>query len=254
MGAIYSDLAGASVFITGGGSGIGAALTRAFAAQGARVAFVGRSDYAAFAAEVGETAAHPPLFLRCDVTDTSALRAAMDTAAEAHGPISTLVVNAADDMRRDADEVDVAFWDASHAVNLRHYFFAAQAAAPGMKARGAGSMILFSSISYMIGGAGMAPYVAANAGIMGLTRALAREWGPDRIRVNAVAPGWVLTEKQLDKWATPEAVERFREDQCLKEMLVPEDVAGTVLFLASDASRMMTSQVLAIDAGRAMTG
>lgn len=252
--ATFPDLRGASVFITGGGSGIGAALTRAFAAQGAKVAFIGRSDYAEFASQVAKEALHPPLFIQGDVTDTDVLRTAITRAADAHGPVTTLVANAADDMRRPAADIDVAFWDEQHAVNLRHYFFAAQCCAPMMKAQGAGSMILFSSITYLMGAAGMAPYVSANAGIMGLTRALAREWGPDGIRVNAVAPGWVLTERQLEKWATDESLEAFRGKQCLRELMRPEDMAGTVLFLASNLSRMMTSQVLTVDAGVAVTG
>ncbi len=252
--ATFPDLAGASVFITGGGSGIGAALTQAFVAQGARVAFVGRSDYTEFADLLALDAAHPPMFIQCDVTDTPALHAAMDAAAAAHGPITRLVANAANDMRRDAAEIDVAFWDDQMAVNLRHYFFAAQRAAPMMQAAGGGSMILFSSISYLMGADRMAPYVAANAGIMGLTRSLAREWGPDRIRVNAIAPGWVMTERQKQDWATDEAVEGHRAAQCLKDLIQPEDMAGTVLFLASDLARMMTGQVVTVDAGRVMVG
>lgn len=252
MTATYADLAGASVFITGGGSGIGAALTEGFLAQGARVAFVGRSDYTDFAAALGAKQGNTPLFIQCDVTDTDALHAAMDRAAAANGPITVQVNNAADDMRYDSADVTPAIWDNQIAVNLKHYFFACQKAASGMT--DGGSIINFSSISYMMGGAGYAPYIAANAGITGLTRSLAREYGPRGIRVNAIAPGWVLTEKQLAKWATPEGLENHLAGQCLKTHLVADDIVGAVLFLASDASRMMTSQVMVVDGGLVSTG
>lgn len=252
MPATFHDLKDASVFITGGGSGIGAALTDGFLAQGARVAFVGRSDYSDFAAEMGAKHGTAPLFVQADITDTAALTAAMDSAAKAHGPITTLVNNAANDMRYDALKVTEQIWDSQMAVNLKAYFFACQHAARGM-ANG-GSIINFSSISYMFGAPNMAPYVSANAGITGLTRSLAREWGPAGIRVNAVAPGWVLTDKQLDMWATDESLAAFKDRQCLKTMMKPEDMVGTVLFLASDVSAMMTSQVLVTDAGAVVTG
>ena len=254
MLAAYSDLNGASVFITGGGSGIGAALTEGFVAQGARVAFADIIDASALCADLEARYGTAPLALRCDITDTAALCAAMEEAAAVHGPIRVLVNNAADDLRQDALKVTPADWDKSHDLNLKPYFFACQAAAPGMIAAGGGSIINFSSTSYMIGSPDMAPYVSANAGIMGLTRALAREWGPHRIRVNSVAPGWVMTDKQKAKWVTPEAIAAFMPRQCLQEMMQPEDVVGGVLFLASDASRMMTSQMLTIDAGLAVTG
>lgn len=252
--ATFADLEGASVFITGGGSGIGAALTKGFLQQGAQVAFVGRSDYAGFVDQMEAETGRRPLFIQCDVTDIEALKSAMDQAAQAQGAITTLVNNAADDMRHEALKVTPDIWAEQQAVNLTPYFFACQHAAPGMQAKGGGSIINFSSISYLMGMAGMAPYVTANAGIMGMTRALAREWGPDRIRVNAIAPGWVLTDKQMDKWASPEALERHKGIQCLKDMMAPDDIVGTVLFLASDLSRMMTSQVLTIDAGVVVTG
>ncbi len=178
----------------------------------------------------------------------------MDDAAAAHGPIAVLVNGAANDQRMAAADVDVATWDDMIAVNLRHYFFASQKAYPAMAAAGGGSIVNFSSISYMIGSDGMNPYVTANAGILGMTRALAREWGPTGVRVNAIAPGWVLTEKQLDKWATPEALSAFLDRQCLKEHLVPQDIVGTVLFLASRTSRMLTGQTIVVDGGVAVTG
>lgn len=250
----FDDLFGRSVFITGGGAGIGAALTEAFVAQGARVAFVQRSDATAFCDEVAARHGIRPLFLRCDITDSTALQAAIGTAGEAHGSVQVLVNNAANDQRHRAEDLDEAGWNASLAVNLSAYFFAIQAVVSQMRAAGGGSVINFSSIAYMMGNAGYPAYVTANAGITGMTRALAREFGPDGIRVNALAPGWVLTERQRRLWATPEDLEAHLRKQCLKEHLTPEDITGGTLFLASDASRMMTGQVMVIDGGVVVTG
>lgn len=250
----FHDLDGASVFVTGGGSGIGAALTEAFLRQGARVAFVQRSDAGAFVARMAEQTGNRPLFLPCDITDTAALRGAVSAAAEAHGPVAVLVNNAADDTRHATLEVREADWDATLAVNLRAYFFAAQAVIPGMRTAGGGRIVNFSSISYMMGNAGYPGYVAANAGITGLTRGLAREFGRDGIRVNALAPGWVMTERQQRLWVTEAGLEAYLQRQCLRDPLQPEDMVGGCLFLASDASRMMTGQVLVIDAGVVVTG
>lgn len=252
--ATFHDLAGQSVFITGGGSGIGAALTEGFLAQGARVAFVQRSDASGLAVELGERHGAAPLFLRCDVTDVEGLRAAMTRAAEAHGPVTVLVNNAADDARHPVESYTVEEWDRAQAVNLRPHFFTAQAALPGMRAAGGGAIVNFSSISYMMGAAGYLAYMSAKAAITGLTRGLAREFGPDNIRVNALMPGWVLTQKQLDKWATPEDLAAHLARQCLKEHLVERDIVDTTLFLASKASRMMTGQALVVDGGVVVTG
>ncbi|WP_284163670.1 SDR family oxidoreductase [Frigidibacter sp. SD6-1] len=254
LSACFPDLEGASVFITGGGSGIGASLTEGFLRQGAKVAFVQRSDSAAFCDEMEAATGNRPLFIRCDITDTGALKAAVDQAAEAHGPVRVLVNNAANDKRHDVMEVDEAFWGWSMAINLKAYFFAIQAVVPGMKALGGGSIINFSSISYMMGNAGYTLYTTANSGINGMTRSLAREFGPDRIRVNALAPGWVLTQKQKDLWVTPEGLAKHLDRQCLKDTLGPEDVVGGTLFLASDISKMMTGQALVIDGGVVVTG
>ena len=250
----YPDLQGASVFITGGGSGIGASLTEGFLRQGARVAFVQRSDSTAFCDQMEAETGTRPLFIPCDITDTAKLKAATEQAAAAHGPITVLVNNAANDKRHDTLDVTEEFWDWSQAINLKSYFFCCQAVLPGMKAAGHGSIINFSSVSYMMGNAGYPSYATANAGITGMTRALAREFGPDKIRVNALAPGWVLTDRQLDKWATPEALAQHLERQCLKDHLKPKDIVDATLFLASDASRMMTGQLMAVDGGVVSTG
>lgn len=250
----FPDLKGQSVFVTGGGSGIGAALTEGFLRQGCKVAFCQRSDATAFCDAMEAKTANRPLFLPCDLTLVDQLQLTLSTAARVHGPITVLVNNAADDKRVDTAKIDEAFWDWSMAINLRSYFFAAQAVLAGMKAAGGGSIINFSSISYMMADTGYVPYITANAGITGMTRTLAREFGPDRIRVNALAPGWVLTQKQKELWVTPEALAAHVARQCLKDTLDPEDIVGGVLFLASKASRMMTGQAMVIDGGVVVTG
>ncbi|MBT0957791.1 SDR family oxidoreductase [Alphaproteobacteria bacterium KMM 3653] len=252
--AIFPDLKGASIFITGGGSGIGAALTEGFLAQGAKVAFIGRSDASEFAAEMGEKYGNAPLFIQGDITDMAQLTGALEQAQAAHGPVTALVNNAANDKRHSAEEVTEDFWDWMIAINLKAYFFACQAVLPQMRAAGFGSIINFSSISYMMGNAGYPIYTTSNSGINGMTRSLAREFGPDHIRVNALAPGWVLTDKQKEMWVTPEALEGHMERQCLPDTLDPEDIVGGVLFLASKSSRMMTGQALVIDGGVVVTG
>lgn len=254
MTATFHDLHGKSVYITGGGSGIGAAITDGFMAQGAQVAFIGRSDASAFVTEMEAKHGRAPLFLQGDITDTAHLHTTINKAADAHGPIDILVSNAANDKRHTLAELTPDAWDTLQAVNLKAYFFAAQAVAPAMQKRGAGAIINFSSISYMMGNAGYPAYVAANGAITAMSRGLARELGPDGIRVNALAPGWVLTEKQLEKWATPEDLAAHLERQCLKTHLVPQDVVDAVLFLASDTSRMMTGQCLVVDGGVVTTG
>ena len=252
--ATFHDLEGASVFITGGGAGIGASLTEGFLRQGAKVAFVGRSDASEFVDRMEVETGTRPLFTQCDITDISALRAAMKTSADAHGPITVLINNAANDKRHTTAEVTEEFWDASQAVNLKAYFFACQAAVEGMTQAGGGAIVNFTSISYMMGNEGYPSYVTANAGINGMTRSLAREFGSDGIRVNALAPGWVMTQKQLDLWASPEELAEHLERQCLKVYLSPRDIVSSAMFLASDASRMITGQTLVVDGGVVTTG
>lgn len=251
--ATFHDLDGASVFITGGGSGIGAQVTDGFLAQGAKVTFVGRSDARSFVSEMERKHGRAPVFLQCDITDTDRLKETLRIAADTHGPIRTLVSNAANDLRHNWLTLSPEEWDNLMAVNLKAYFFAAQAAVPHMTPHH-GSIINFSSISYMMGNAGYPAYTAANGGITALTRSLARELGPDGIRVNALAPGWVLTEKQRDKWATPEALAAHLDRQCLKAHLSPQDIVDAVLFLASDTSKMMTGQCMVVDGGVVTTG
>lgn len=250
----FSDLNGASVFITGGGSGIGAALTEGFIQQGAKVAFVQRHDGTAFCDVMEQKYGQRPLFTLCDISHIEHLQDCMDEAAAQHGTIKILVNNAAVDNRHKLTDYSVADWDQSLNVNLRPHFFTAQRAAAGMQALGGGSIINLSSISYLMGNAGYPAYVAAKAGITGLTRGLARELGVYKIRVNALLPGWVMTERQKELWVTEADLTAHVERQCLKELLQPEDMVGATLFLASDASKMLTGQAIVVDGGVVVTG
>ncbi|MER8960632.1 MULTISPECIES: SDR family oxidoreductase [unclassified Mesorhizobium] len=247
----FADLEGASVLITGGGSGIGAALTEGFIRQGAKVAFIDIADRpsVALADRLEKELGRRPLYLKTDIRDIEALRLSAAKAAEAHGDVTVLVNNAAQDDRHAVEDVTVEFWDNNHAINLRPHFFSAQAVAPGMKRAGGGSIINFTSTSFLINHPDMPAYTAAKAGIVGLTKGLAGKLGVDGIRVNAIAPGWVITERQRKLWVTEEALAAHVAKQCIKEVMQPEDIVGTVLFLASDASRMLTAQMLIVDGG-----
>jgi NAD(P)-dependent dehydrogenase (short-subunit alcohol dehydrogenase family) len=250
-GARYPDLAGRTVFVSGGGSGIGSAIVRCFAAQGCNVAFVDVADEPsqALAASLGERAR----YLRCDVRDVDALREAIAEAGRHYGPVRVLVNNAARDDRHAFDEVTPAYWDDSLATNLRHHFFAAQAAVPQMRDAGGGAILNLGSVSWMRGRPNLAAYTTAKAAIMGLTRTLARELGTMNIRVNSIVPGAVATERQQALWASPEKERQFLEQQCLKFRITADDVARTALFLASEEARAITGQSLIVDAGLAQT-
>jgi len=249
--ATYPSLKGRSVLITGGGSGIGAAIVQHFAGQGSKVAFLD-FDAAAAASTVAavEAAGHArPLFLACDLRDIEALRAAVRRAGGVHGPVTVLVNNAARDDRHAIEEVTPDYWDERFAANLKHQFFAAQAVVPMMKAAGGGSIVNMGSHSWMVGSGGMPAYTTAKSAVVGLTRALARDLGQHGIRVNSIAPGWIMTERQVQLWLTPEGdAERLRR-QCLKRALVPDDMARIVLFLAADDSSAMTNQTYVADGG-----
>ena len=247
----YPSLKDRIVFISGGGSGIGAGLVEHFCAQGARVAFV---DIQAEAGQrLRDTIAargHPaPLFIPCDLRDIAALQAAVAHVGRELGPIRALVNNAANDDRHRVEDVTVAYWDERMAVNLRHQFFAAQAVRPMMKAAGGGSIVNFGSISWMNSERDCIVYVTAKSAVQGLTRGLARELGPERIRVNCVVPGWIMTERQLALWVTPDGEAEMDRNQCLPGRLYPPDIARLVLWLASDDSDMCTAQNWIVDAG-----
>ncbi|ESX86881.1 SDR family oxidoreductase [Mesorhizobium sp. M1060] len=250
--ATYPSLSERVVLITGGASGIGADTVRAFAANGARVAFLDLQQEAgeALARELAAAAAHAPLFLRCDVTDIPALQAAIGTVRDRLGPVAVLVNNAADDNRQPVADVTQATWDHAQDVNLRHHFFAAQGVHPHMKEVGFGSIVNFSSIAWRFGASEMAPYAAAKAAVVGLTFALARAFGPDNIRVNAIEPGAVITDRQRELWYKTEgSVDQVVQRQVIRKILLGEEIARTVLFLAADDSRMITKQSITVDAG-----
>jgi NAD(P)-dependent dehydrogenase (short-subunit alcohol dehydrogenase family) len=240
----YPSLQGKVVFVTGGGSGIGACFVEAFHEQGAEVAFVDRSDPGDLAGRLGVW------FRACDVTEVPAFTAALADAAGALGPIDVLVNNVANDTRRKAAETTVEDWRNGLAVNLDAAFIAARTVQPGMKAKGAGVIINLSSINALLGPPELVTYVAAKGAINAMTKTLAREWGVDGIRVNAVSPGWVVTPRQLELWLTPEAEAAWMQEVALKKRILPEDIARLALFLASDDSAMITGQNLVIDGGR----
>ena len=234
------------MFVTGGASGIGADIVRAFAGQGSKVAFVDILE-AEGNALVAETGAE---FLVCDITDIGGLRAAIDVVKNRLGPITVLVNNAANDDRHEIDAVTEEYWDPSIDLNLRPQFFAAQAVRPQMKEAGGGSIINFSSIAWRGGASNMPVYATAKSAIIGLTRALARGFGGDKIRVNAIEPGAVITERQKRLWfADQQAIDNVVARQAIQQMLLGEEIARTVLFLASDDSRMITKQSITVDGG-----
>ncbi|GAB4352176.1 MAG: SDR family oxidoreductase [Kiloniellaceae bacterium] len=249
--AIYPSLKDRVVFITGGGSGIGASIVEHFCRQGARVGFVD-IDEAASAALVESVAAAgdpAPFFVKCDLTDIEALRVAIGQVREKLGPITVLVNNAANDQRHKIDEVTPEYWDDRFAVNLKHQFFAAQAIYPDMEAAGGGAIVNLGSVSWMLAQGGMPCYTTAKSAVAGLTRSLARDLGPKNIRVNCVVPGWIMTQRQIDLWLTPESEAELLERQCLKRKLVPADIARAVLFFAAEDSGGCTNQSYIVDGG-----
>jgi NAD(P)-dependent dehydrogenase (short-subunit alcohol dehydrogenase family) len=250
--ASYPSLKDRSVFISGGGSGIGASIVEHFAEQGARVAFVD-IDEAASEALVKKLAAaghREPLFARCDVRDIPAYQATIDGLAKRSGPFTVLVNNAARDDRHKLGEVTPDYWDERINVNLRHQYFAIQSVVPGMKKAGGGSIVNFSSVSYHTMTPDLSVYQAAKAAVVGMTRGLARDLGADRIRLNYITPGWIMTQRQIDLWLTPASEADLMKMQCLKEKVYPPDIARMVLWLASDDSRMVTAQNFVVDGGR----
>ena len=249
--ATYPSLKDKRVFVTGGGSGIGEAIVAALAEQGARVAFVDIAKDAseALCKRLAATAAHAPVFRYCDLRDIPALQATMRELASEIGDFDVLVNNAANDQRHKVEDVTLEYWDERIAINQRPAFFAAQAVVPGMKKNGGGSIINFSSISWHTKGGGFPVYTTAKASVLGLTRGLARDLGPHKIRVNTVTPGWVMTERQIALWLDEAGKEDIKRNQCLQGDLLPWHLARMVLFLASDESVMCTAQEFIVDAG-----
>jgi NAD(P)-dependent dehydrogenase (short-subunit alcohol dehydrogenase family) len=249
--AVYPSLRDRVVFVSGGASGIGASIVEHFCAQGSRVGFVDIDDAAAKALveRIATSGLPTPHFEHCDLRDIAALKSAIDEVRRALGPITVLVNNAANDQRHAIDEVTPEYWDDRIAVNLKHQFFAAQAIYPDMAAAGGGAIVNVGSVSWVIGQGGMPCYTTAKSAVQGLTRSLARDLGPKNIRVNSVLPGWIMTERQLEMWLTPEGEEELMRRQCLKRKLYPEDIARVILFFAADDSGACTNQSYIVDGG-----
>jgi NAD(P)-dependent dehydrogenase (short-subunit alcohol dehydrogenase family) len=249
--ATYPSLRDRPVFISGGATGIGEALVEHFCRQHARVAFVDIDDAAAEAlcARLEGAALPRPWYRHCDVRDVTALRQAIAAAASAVGAVRVLVTNAANDQRHAPETVEPDFWDERMAVSLRHQFFAAQAIFPMMRDAGGGSILNYGSVSWRLKQGGMPAYTSAKAGVEGLTRGLARDWGIHNIRVNTVMPGWVITKRQIDLWLTPEADAERQKGQCIPDRLLPVHLAQMTLWLAADDSAMCTGQTYVVDGG-----
>jgi len=246
---IYPSLAQKVVFITGGATGIGAAMVRAFAAQQARVAFIDVNHQAASTLQA-ELAEARLWFQQVDVRDPEQLQQAMRQAAAALGGLDVLVNNVADDSRQPTEQVTLQDWQQCMQVNLNPAFFASQLAFSLMQPKQQGCIINFSSINALTGQQQMAGYVTAKAGIIGMTKALAKDYGEQGIRVNAILPGWVATERQLASWFTAEEQQKWLDSAVLKRIITPQDVANLALFLASDQSALLTGQAICVDGGR----
>jgi len=249
--ASYPSLKDRVVFVTGGGSGIGASIVEHFCAQGAKVAFVdiAEAESKALVDDIAARGDPAPLFKKCDLRDIGALQRTIGEVGRALGTITVLVNNAAHDERHAIDDTTVEYWEDRMQVNLRHQFFAAREVHKGMRESGGGSIINFGSISWHHAQGGMPAYTTAKAAVQGLTAGLARDFGPDKIRVNCVVPGWIMTQRQIDRWLTPEAETELMMAQCLKEKVYPPDIARMVLWLAADDSRMVTCRNFHVDGG-----
>jgi NAD(P)-dependent dehydrogenase (short-subunit alcohol dehydrogenase family) len=247
----FPSLSGKRVFVTGGGTGIGAAIVTALAGQGAIVAFVDIADAPseALCAQVAASGHPAPFYRHCDITDIPALQGVIAALAAEVGDFDVLVNNAANDQRHDIETVSLDYWNERIAINQRPMFFTAQAVLAGMKKKGGGSIINFSSMSWHAKGAGYPVYATTKAAVIGFTRSLARDLGPHNIRVNTVTPGWVMTQRQIDLWVDDAAKVEIAKAQCLPGALMPEHVASMVLFLAADDSVMCTAQDFVVDAG-----
>ena len=249
-GAIYPSLKGRTVLVTGGGSGIGESIVEHFAAQGSKVGFLDIKEKESKALVSRLRRKRQTVhFEPCDLTDIDALRAAVKAVRKALGPITILVNNAAHDERHTVDEVTPEYFDDRIRVNLKHQFFTIQEVVPDMKKAKNGAIVNMGSTSWMVAFGGLPVYTAAKAGVIGLTRGLAHELGQHNIRINSVAPGWIMTERQKSLWVTPEGLTQLMKDQCLQRTLDPADIARAVLFYASDEASACTNQSVVFDGG-----
>lgn len=243
----YPSLYEKGVVITGGATGIGQAMATAFAEQGAYVAVIDHDSKAGESLVQSLGPKHK--YFSCDVTDTSSLRVAIDKAAQDFGRLNILIANAADDSRHDVSDIDQQLWDHCLSVNLGHQFFSAQAIEPHLRNAGGGSIICLGSVAWLNNTTGMVAYTTAKAGVHGLVRTLARLWGSANIRVNALLPGWTMTEKQRIRNVDEAAMRQIAASQCLPGQVMPEDIARMALFLASDDAGMITQQSFIVDGG-----
>jgi NAD(P)-dependent dehydrogenase (short-subunit alcohol dehydrogenase family) len=246
----HPGLAGVAVIVSGGATGIGEAVVRAYAAEGALVGFVdlAETEGKALAGELN-AAGGKVSFQHCDITDIDAYRAAIASIEAAHGETQVLINNAANDTRHKWDEVTPDYFDTRIAVNLKHMFFAIQAVAPGMIASGKGAIVNFGSVGWMMASGGYSGYAASKAAVHGMTRSFARDLGRHGVRVNTLVPGWVMTKRQLDLWVDDAANELIDRSQCLAGRVLPEDIARMALFLGSEDSKMCSGQNFIVDGG-----
>ena len=246
----YPSLENKVVIITGGASGIGASIVEQFLQQGSKVAFLDKVEgLGKDLVKKFSNFKHTPLFKCCDLTNIDNLKKTINEIRNELGLISILVNNAANDERHSIESVTEEFWDERMSVNLKHYFFSIQSVCKDMEELGDGKIINIGSFSWMLGQGNMPAYTTAKSAVMGLTRTIARDLGKFNIRVNCVVPGWIITERQKKLWLTAEAEKEQLERQCIKRMLVPEDIAKAVLFFASDQSSGCTAQNYVIDGG-----
>ena len=251
MNVKYNDLENKRVFITGGGSGIGSSIVEHFCAQGSEVYFIdiNVSESKKLIDEIKNKNFSVPTFIECDLLNIKQLQQTISNIIKEKGPINILINNAANDTRHKIDDVTEEYWNERMNVNLRHFFFTVQSVKKSMIENGGGSIINMGSTSWMIGQGGMAAYTAAKSGVVGLTRSFARDLGEFKIRVNSVVPGWVMTQRQIDLWLNEESEKELMHRQCLKEKLMPHEIAQAVLFFSSDQSSGCTNQSYVVDKG-----
>jgi NAD(P)-dependent dehydrogenase (short-subunit alcohol dehydrogenase family) len=245
-GVTYNSLRGKSVIVTGGATGIGSDIVRGFAGQGCKVGFLDREEAAGQALAASLSNVH---FEACDVTSVAALKAAIASLSSRIGGVDVLVNNVANDQRHSIDQVTPEYFDERVAINLRPHFFAAQAVLPSMRERGGGAIVNLGSVSWKNKNLDLTVYATCKSAMSGFTRVLAKEVGPQNIRVNCVVPGWVMTERQVALWLDDEGEKAMNANHCIPGRVIGADIAHMVMFLAADTARMITAQEFVVDAG-----
>ena len=247
----FSGLEDAVVLVTGGATGIGSAVVEKFVHQGSRVVFLDINTDAsrALISRLAPGAKASPEFVYADLKEVQSLKGMIESICRRVGPVRVLVNNAANDERHKMEDITPEYWRDRLATNLDHYFFCIQAVVPVMEAAGGGAIVNLGSCVTRSAFPGMPAYSTAKGAIEGLTRGLARALGPKNIRINCVLPGFVKTERQVERWLTPDLEHRLMEGQCLKRFVKPEEVARLVVFLSSEDASACTNQFFVIDAG-----